>query len=241
MLILSDVSENVSQNTTNFTVDLTSIVLAALSVVLCFAALIVAIIVARRDAMNRFESVVEECLAPKAIFIQDIFVIRSVKKYRGILYINEGDNKRVEGLHRLRVFAITNGYNLLEEATKIHVNSTEKENDPNDKILSFCLLILENSYMEFRRNHRTGNVSQIEMVVLDGYSVLFQNYLKLVSKYMFNFMDKKKNKNSDDYYNELKEIHTGAQTLCLKTKELEEKQKNAAKQAKKVSKKMLGS
>ena len=219
MLILSDVSENVSQSaTTNFTVDVTSIVLSVLSVIICSAALIVAIVVARRDARNRFEAVVEECLAPIAIFIQDIFVIRSDEKFRDLSYVKEGDNKLVEGLHRLRVFAITNGYTFLEEATRIRgkavKNGTVNNDDHNEKIFSYCLLKLEYNYMEFRKEHDNGIPNEPEMIILAGYSVLFQEYLKIISKNMFNFMNKKRFKNVDNYFNELKKVHTEGQELC---------------------------
>ena len=230
MLILSDVSDNVSQSTTNFTVDLTSIVLAAVSAVICFAALIVSIVIARRDARYRFEAVVEECLMPIAIFIQDIFVIRSDKNYIEIAYVKEGDNKLVEGLHRLRVFAITNGYKFLEEATKIHSSNKNKSDgsnneDSNDMIFSYCLLKLEYRYMEFRKKHETGTPSKSEVAIMKVYSALFQRYLKLISKYMFAFMSKKNFKNSEDYYKELKEIHTEAQELWLKEKSLQKTNK----------------
>lgn len=181
----------------------TSIIIASISAVICLLALITALVIGRRDSRNRFESMVEDCLLPISIFIEDSFWVIAEKQFRSAEYIEEGEKKLVEGLHRLQVFALTNNYKYLEEVAKISYGPNEQEK--NEKCFSFCLLTLEDIYIKYRQKNVSGIASQEERDYLNDVNFLFQRYLKLLSKYMFGFKSKCFVKQGN-YYKELKEL-----------------------------------
>ncbi len=167
-----------------------SFVIALISAFICLAAFVCSFAVARRDSRHHFEKMVEECLMPISIFIQDSFEVYSYKKYTDTKYIHEGEKILLENLHKLKVFALTNGYKHLEEAATINAGTTVE----NLKSFTYCFLKLEDVYIEFRDNHITGTIdSEKDANDLDfirNINLLMQDYLKLLSKYMFGFKRK---------------------------------------------------
>lgn len=194
MLILTDFSP----------AEITSIIIAIISAVICLLALVTALIIGRRDSKHRFEIMVEECLSPISIFLEDSFWVIAEKSFRSTDYIEEGEKRLVEGLHRLRAYALTNKYKYLEELTKISYGIEEM--DKNKKCFSYCLLTLEDIYLKFRQQNKTGAVTEEQFKYLNGINVLFQRFLKMLSKYMFGFQSKYFFK-QEEYYKELETLY----------------------------------
>lgn len=194
MLILTDFSP----------AEITSIIIAGISAVICFLALVTALIIGRRDSKHRFEIMVEECLSPISIFLEDSFWVIAEKTFRNTDYIEEGEKRLVEGLHRLRAYALTNKYKYLEELT--HISYGLEETEKNIKCFSFCLLTLEDIYLKYRQQNVSGAITEEQSHYLNGINVLFQRFLKMLSKYMFGFQSKFFFR-QEEYYKELEKLY----------------------------------
>ena len=184
--------------------DITSIIVAVISAFICLAALVTALVIGFLDSRHRFEMVIEECLSPISIFIEDSFWVIAEGKFRDTNYIEEGEKKLVEGLHRLQVFALTNNYEYLGQLAKISYG--EKEIDKNKQCFSFCLLTLEDIYLKYRQEKVSGVVTEEEKKRLHNINFLFQRFLRLLSKYMFGFQSKYFFR-KDEYYKELEDLY----------------------------------
>lgn len=163
------------------------LIVALISAFICLAAFVCSFAVARRDSRHHFETMVEECLMPISVFIQDSFLVLSNKRFTNTQYIHDGENRLVEGLHKLQVFALTNGYIHLEEAAHINYGDEQK----NLKCFSYCLLKLEDAYIKYRDSHLEGAISKKDTIKIFEFNGLFQDYLRLLSKYLFEFKKKK--------------------------------------------------
>lgn len=174
----------------DFNLNNASFVIALISAFICLAAFVCSFAVARRDSRHHFEKMVEECLMPISIFIQDSFEMYSYKKYTDTKYIHDGEKILLENLHKLKVFALANGYKYLEEAATINAGTTVE----NLKSFTYCFLKLEDVYIEFRDQHTSGTIDPLkdanDLDFIRNVNLLMQDYLKLLSKYMFGFKRK---------------------------------------------------
>lgn len=188
-----------------------SFYIAIASAIIGLAALIVSIGVAAKESRNHFESTVETCLMPISVFIQDSYVTLSNKRYRTANNVEEGERKLIEGMHTMFVFASTNHYDNLIEASTIRFAEDER----NIKSFAYCLFELEDKYIKFRRNRVSGNLKgDNEIVFLQKVNLLFRDYLDLLSKYMFALKGKHKGCRMNNYYKDLATIYKEVQELC---------------------------
>ena len=152
---------------------------------------------------KRFEQTVEECIMPVSSFIHDSFYALSNKSFDSIDKVMQGEKQLVEGIHRLYVFASTNHYNRLKEAATIRLSD---DNEVNTKSFSYCLLILEEKYVDYRKKRALGNFSESERQIVEQMNIFFRDYLDILSKYMFTLMHKHCGR-IELYYEELSKLN----------------------------------
>ena len=81
-----------------------------------------------------------------------------------------------------------------------------EETEKNIKCFSFCLLTLEDIYLKYRQQNVSGAVTEEQSHYLNDINILFQRFLKMLSKYMFGFQSKYFFR-QEEYYEELEKLY----------------------------------
>ncbi len=187
----------------------TSFYFSLASVIISFAALLVAFIVALVNERHQFEKMVSECLSPFGTFISDAATINDKEEYFSIERIEDAEMRLIEGVNRLLVYGSTHSYKYLFYGSIINHGNFEK----NIKSFSYCMFVLENKYIEFRRKNTKGKAAKQDLEFIRQCHKHFEDFLQIISKYTFGFKRKvlfiKKDKyfkDLADFYKEIKDL-----------------------------------
>lgn len=173
------------------------------SVIISFAALLVAFVVAVVNERHHCEKMVSECLSPLGTFISDAAIINDKEEYFSIERIEDAEMRLIEGVNRLLVYGSTHSYKYLINGSIINPGNSEK----NIKSFSYCMFWLEDKYIKFRRKNTKGKASKQDLEFIRRCHKHFKDFLQIISKYIFGFKRKVLFIKKDKYFKELADFY----------------------------------
>lgn len=173
------------------------------------AALVLSLFVSITNSRKNFENKIDECFSHIASFIQDSAILIDLRVFTDFKELDIAEKHLIEGVTRLNVFSKTNHFKFLELASNIKPDNS----DDVDKSFAYCLFKLEDKYVNFRRQHKNGDISNDDLAFIVKVNCLFREYLDVLSKYLFGLKSKFVFCRKKFYYKRLKELNEEVQKL----------------------------
>ena len=139
------------------------------------------------DNKAKIDLAFDKVLNPISSIMYDALIIFDKEQYIDTNNLDKQDELLLAGFHHLYYYAKAQKLKYLEDYANINSGGKEK----NKLLFAYNFLILENEYLEFRKQHTSGKPTNDEIEKLGNYINDFKNAIDLSSKYSLIFLFRK--------------------------------------------------